>query len=92
MGHDTICQGVKSDFFITNDNSDEYEVEHDVVVFPDDEQTVVDQFVELGRKSSNCTDQQYFSMAIDWVIPTEIALLNLFPEVHFVDAVKDINK
>ena len=58
--HDFIAQGVTSDIFITRDNSEGYEIEHDVVVFPDDEQKQVDQFVELGRKSLNCTDQQYF--------------------------------
>ena len=31
-------------------------------------------------------------MAIAWVIPTERALLNLFPEVLFVDALKDTSK
>ena len=40
--HDPIAQGVKSDIFITHDNSEDYEIEHDVVVFPDDEQKQVD--------------------------------------------------
>ena len=35
--HDPIAQGVKSDIFITHDNSDDYEIEHDVVVFLEDE-------------------------------------------------------
>ena len=52
----------------------------------------VDQFVELGRKSLNCTDQHNFSMVVAWVISTERSLLTLFPEVVFVDDVKDTNK
>ena len=32
----------------------------------------VDKLVELGRESLNCTGQQYFSMAIAWIIPTEM--------------------
>ena len=43
--HNPIAQSVKSDIFITHDNSEGYEIEHDVVVFPDDEQKQVDQFV-----------------------------------------------
>ena len=39
--HDPVYQGVKSDIFITNNNSDDYEVEHDVMVFPNDEQKSV---------------------------------------------------
>ena len=57
--YDPVCQAVKLDIFIIYDSSDDYEVEHDVVVFPNDEQKEVNQFVELGRKSLNCTDQQF---------------------------------
>ena len=35
--HDPVCQGVKSDIFITKDNSEEYQVEPVVVGFPYDE-------------------------------------------------------
>ena len=62
-----------------------------MVEFPDEEQKEVNQFVELGRKSLKCNDQQYFSMVIAWVITSEKALLTLFPEVFFVDSVKDNN-
>ena len=58
--HDPISQSFKSDIFITYDNANEYEVEPYVVVFPDDEQNTVDQFVKIGRKSLNCTDQYFF--------------------------------
>ena len=33
---DPILQGVKSDIFITDDNEDDYYVEPDVLMFPDD--------------------------------------------------------
>ena len=90
--HDSVCQSVKSYIFIIDDNSDEYEVEPDVVVFTDDEQNEFDQFVELGRKSLNCTNQQYFSMAIAWAITTKRSLLSLFTEVLFADDLKDTKK
>ena len=54
--HAPVFQGVKSEIFITEDNSDDYEVEHDVVVFHDDEQKELDRFIKLGSKSLNCTD------------------------------------
>ena len=56
LGHDPVFKGVKSDIFITKDNSDEYQVEPDMVGFHNDEQKKVNQFVELGRNSLNCTD------------------------------------
>jgi len=62
------------------------------VDLPLSEQRSCDKFVDEHRKLLEVRDDQKLMMGLAWVLPLEKELLNLFPEVIFVDVIADTNK
>ena len=59
--------------------------------YPELENEDAQQDARYGRASLNIIDESRYLMAFAWVVPEEMFLFSLFPEVVSVDVVKSTN-